>query len=373
MAAAPMASRVTRGMVLVAALSAVFLAVASSLAARFLWQGREEQELALASDAIVAATDREADEDGLAPAQAVLEAVREGTPPGLVAAVWRGPERVASTRAAARLPTQENPLPKAWIRHTRSLPNGLTLVLATAPDPGERAFQVFGYSLALAMPACLIVAVVVARVVARRATRPLRDLQERMCTMRALEPLAATVLDDMPLEVRALEATFPRLCPPLEDRLSREREFAANASHELRTPLPRIRLNAERAMTDAGPSGRAALEAQVNEVDRLTRLVDSLLVLARDMSTGVPGGETVNLADVCRRVMARTLPELRRAEIQFPDEALVRGDEPLIEIAVENLIDNARKFAANDQPVRAELSDTADRLTLLVTTPGARI
>src|SRR5262249_37415815 len=267
MTAAPMASRVTRGMVLVAAVSAVFLAVASSLAARFLWQGREERELALASDAIVGATAREADEDGLAPAQALQEAVRESTLPGFVAEVWRGPDRVASNVAGSG-PTRQNPLPTAWIRHTRSLPNGLTLVLAKAPDPAERAFQVFGYSLALAMPACLAVAVVVARIVARRATRPLLDLQERMRTVRALAPLAASALDAMPLEVRDLEETFRGLWTRIEDMLSREREFAANASHELRTPLTRIRLNAERAMGDAGPSGRAALEAQVKEVDR---------------------------------------------------------------------------------------------------------
>ena len=60
-------------------------------------------------------------------------------------------------------------------------------------------------------------------------------------------------------------------------------------------------------------------------------------------------------------------------ECRFPDEALVRGDEDLIEIAVQNLLENARKFAASPQPIRAILSDEGGLVRLEVTTPGARI
>jgi len=369
-----MAARVTRGMVLVAALSAVLLAIASSVAARLLWRAGDERELAAATDAIVAATAREAQDDNLGPAEALREALRESTLPGYVAEVWRG-----STLVASNVPSNEQGLAAArkgrqeWVRHTRPMPSGLTLVLAKPPDPAERALGVFGYSLAVAMPVCLAAAVVVARSVARRSTRPLLDLQTRIHGLRALEPLPASSANDTPLEVRDLEDAFRALWTRLDEMLIREREFAANASHELRMPLTRIRLNAERALADAGPIGRPALQAQVAEVDRLTRLLDSLLVLARDMSSGIPGGETVNLADVCRRVTARALRDSRPAECVFPDEALVRGDEILIEIAVENLIDNARKFAAAETPVRAVLSDTPGRLLLEVTTPGARI
>ena len=372
MSAPRMSTRVTRAMALVAILSALLLSVASSLAARFVWRAREERELALAADALAAAIDREAREEGLGLAVAVAEALRESTLPGYRAEVWRGPDLVASSARADGAPAPGSPAAPGWLRHTRPLPEGLTLVLSEPPDQRGRALGVFAWSLLLAAPACLLIAVLVGRAVAARATRPLRDLQQRIALAHGLTPLPASALDDVPVEVGELEAAFRALWARQQEMLRRESEFAANASHELRTPLTRIRLLAERAL-DGGPTARAALEAQTEEVDRLTRLVDSLLVLARDAAAGIPHGEAVNLADVCRRVAARAPLDARATDGHFPDEALVRGDDALIEIAVENLLDNARKFASGDAPIGAALTGADGTFRLEVTTPGARV
>jgi signal transduction histidine kinase len=367
-------SRVTRGMALVAVLSALLLALASSLTARLLWQAQQERDLAAASESVAGAIEREARENGSSNGQAAPEAFRESTLFGQRAEVWRGRQLVVSSAAGAPVgPLDEGPRARDWVRHTRSLGDGLTLVVAAPAEHADRALRVFVFSLAVAAPVCLVAALLLGRVVAGRATRPLLDLQARIRAMRGFEPLPPPGLDDVPDEVRDLEAAFRALWARLEDTLRREGEFAANASHELRMPLTRIRLNAERALCDAGPLAREALAAQAAEVDRLTRLVDSLLVLARDASAGIPRGETVNLADVCRRVAARVLDGSRPSECRFPDEALVRGDEDLIEIAVQNLVDNARKFAADEGPVRVVLLDVDGQLRLEVTTPGARI
>jgi signal transduction histidine kinase len=369
-----LSSRVTRGMALVAVLSATLLALASSLTARLLWQAQEEHELAAASDALVAAIEREARESRSSDGQAVPEAFRESTLFGQRAEVWRGQRLLAASAAGAPVgPLEEGPGAGAWVRRTRSLGDGLTLVVAAPSEHGDRALRVFAFSLLLASPACLGIALLVGRVVAGRETRPLLDLQARIQSLSGLEPLAPSGMSDIPNEVQSLESAFRALWTRLLDLLRREREFAANASHELRMPLTRIRLNAERALAEAGPQAREALTAQLAEVDRLARLVDSLLILSREASSGIPRGETVNLADVCRRVTARVLDGTRPADCRFPDEALVRGDEDLIEIAVQNLVDNARKFAADEGPVRAELTDAQGRLRLEVTTPGARI
>ena len=367
------ASRVSWGTAAVATACAVMLAGAAGLTARRLWSAQERESLGRTAEAFAAAIAHEAAEAG-SMTSGVEEAVHESALPADRVEVWRGAGLLASSgrgglvvgaRDDRRLNADE------WVVYRRPLPEGLTLVVAARAEHGRRALRVFAVSLALASPVCLLVALVVGRAVALRATRPLLDLQMRIRNVRGLDPLPPAADRHPPTEVADLEEAFRALWARLEATVRREREFAANASHELRMPLARIRLLAERAQGQ-GADAHAALEAQIAEVDRVVRLVESLLVLARDTGAGVPRGEAVNVADVARRVTARVLPA-DRAECAFPDEALVRGDEDLIEIAVQNLLDNARKFAVGAEAVRAVLTDGGPSIRLEVTTPGARV
>ena len=370
-----MASRVTWGMAVVAVLSAVVLAAAAAGTAWLLWEADQRQQLRDEAESLAAAVDREAQEESLRPADAAPEALRESTAPGVRVEVWTSSGLVASSGSGPQIGREGSAATDAaadWIVYRRTLPDGLFLVVAAPATYGRRALRVFAFSLLVASPVCMAVAFVVGRAVARRATRPLIDLQARIGGVRALEPLPPAEESDAPVEVADLEDAFRALWTRLEGTVRREREFAANASHELRMPLARIRLLAERARSGADAAARGALDAQVEEVDRLVRVVESLLVLARDTSAGVPRGEAVNLADVARRVTARVL-DGGGGECTFPDEAVVRGDEDLIEIAVQNLLENAHKFAAAPQPIRAVLSDEGGRVRLEVTTPGAHI
>jgi signal transduction histidine kinase len=371
----PMVSRVTRGMVVVAAVSALMLAAAAAGTAWLLWEADQRQQLQDEADSLAVAVEREMQEEQLSPVEAAPEALRESAVPGMRVEVWTANGLVAAIGTGPEIGREGSAAHDAaadWVVHRRTLADGLVLVVASPANYGRRALRVFAFSLLVASPVCVAVAFVVGRAVARRATRPLIDLQSRIGGVRALEPLPPAEDGDPPAEVADLEDAFRALWTRLEGTVRRERDFAANASHELRLPLARIRLLAERARAGASPDVRAALDAQVSEVDRLVRVVESLLVLARDTSAGIPRGEAVNLADVARRVTARVL-DGAAGEYSFPDEVVVRGDEDLIEIAVQNLLENARKFAAGPAPVRAVLSDQGGYVRLEVTTPGAHI
>jgi signal transduction histidine kinase len=169
--------------------------------------------------------------------------------------------------------------------------------------------------------------------------------------------------------VRDIDLAFKELWSRLGSALAREREFAGNASHELRTPLTRLRLNIEGEIAARGDSRELCMAR--DEIDRLVRLIDSLLVLARDASAATVG-ETVNVADVVRQAASRVVPRALSA-LTTPDEALVRGDEGLLAIAVENLLENARKFSAPGARVPIHVEPSLERIRLEVTSPGARI
>src|SRR5712691_3776954 len=84
-------------------------------------------------------------------------------------------------------------------------------------------------------------------------------------------------------EIRRLGETLNEMLDRLETALERERRFVADASHELRTPLAMLRTELELALRRerSGAELRAALASAFEETDRLARLAEDLLVLAR--------------------------------------------------------------------------------------------
>jgi len=103
------------------------------------------------------------------------------------------------------------------------------------------------------------------------------------------------------------------------------------------------------------------------------RLVDSLLVLARDTASGIPAGETVNISDVALTAARRVFAGGPLPQLEAPDETLVRGDEALLGIAVENLLDNACKFASPGLAPRVLLEADGTAVRLSVMSPGTRV
>lgn len=373
-AAPSLVSSFVRATVTVAVASALLLAGAAALIAWALWEAGEKRDLEARASALAARIENDAGEEDWALAEDVPEALNESGLAGYRLEAWMGSVLIAANQPGPTLgPRPTGPAStSAWLITTRSLPHGLALLTAAPRGHGQRALRVFAWSLVLAAPLCLGLALVAGRAVAVRAARPLLDLRARIQAAGPLTPFAPPSSTATVAEVGEIEEAFGSLWARLEDALSRERDFAANASHELRTPLTRVRLYGERAAAAAGPEATQELDAQRREIDRMVRLVDSLLVLARDVSRGA-GGETVNLADVVRECAQYVFPGASGAEISAPDEALVRGDEELLRIAVENLLDNAKKFKQPGSRARVSTEETGGWVRVSVTSPGARV
>ena len=89
-------------------------------------------------------------------------------------------------------------------------------------------------------------------------------------------------IDGLPAELRPVEQAVNRLFARVEDALQHERTLTADAAHELRTPLAALRAQAQVALRARDDAERGeALQALIGGVDRATRLVETVLTLAR--------------------------------------------------------------------------------------------
>ncbi|WP_416979876.1 sensor histidine kinase [Streptomyces sp. T028] len=158
----------------------------------------------------------------------------------------------------------------------------------------------------------------------------------------------------------------------------RMRQFVADASHELRTPLQSLRGYAELYQRGALPDTAAvdeAVERMLSEIHRMTRLVESLLTLARFDVEDAADLEPVNLSriahDSCRDAAA-VEPE-RPFRLAIEAEVVVLGDEAQLRSLLANLLGNVRMHTPADTPCRVEVRTTGDEVLLRVEDEGPGI
>lgn len=147
----------------------------------------------------------------------------------------------------------------------------------------------------------LAAAAVLGIVFARSVTRPLRRLQETATRFGQGDLDARTPTDAGPPEVRSLAVAFNDTASRLEDLVTAQEAFVADASHQLRTPLTALRLQLENVQAEIDPEHGEDVDAALREVERLSRLVDGLLALARaERTSPTVTAEPVDLADLLR-------------------------------------------------------------------------
>ena len=128
---------------------------------------------------------------------------------------------------------------------------------------------------------------VVARLMARGMTQPLRDMAAAARRMEVGD-YSVRVETKSRDEVGALAAAFNRMSEELEHLEQSRRDLVANVSHELKTPIAAIRAHLENLLDGVEQPDPATLGVMLAQVERLGRLVDQLLDLSRLESGEVP-------------------------------------------------------------------------------------
>jgi two-component system, OmpR family, sensor kinase len=164
----------------------------------------------------------------------------------------------------------------------------------------------------------------------------------------------------------------------LESSLDSQRRFVADASHELRTPLTTVRGNIE--LLQRQPPMATEDQAEVmadtrDEVDRLIRLVNQLLLLARADAGPKLRCEPVALKplaeDVCRQT--RLLAQKREILCELPDDAVVLADRDALKQVLLILLDNALVHTSPGAAIRMTAALDDDHISISVHDNGPGI
>jgi signal transduction histidine kinase len=169
-------------------------------------------------------------------------------------------------------------------------------------------------------------------------------------------------------EIRRLAVTLNGMLGRIESSRRRQRAFVADAAHELRSPLASLRTQLDVAMVTGTEPDTADLLA---EVDRLTSLVDDLLILARADDAAPPETGIVDLAAIAGEVVSR-YPDARVPVTLVPsDEIRVEANTGALARVLGNVIDNAVRHASS--AVTVSLRPTRDGVMLEVGDDGPGI
>ncbi len=209
--------------------------------------------------------------------------------------------------------------------------------------------------------------------------KPLADLANTLRRRHpgSLEPLQLTPL---PSELEPMQAALNRLLGQIQDVLSRERRFIADAAHEMRTPLAVLKVHAQNILQARTEEERQqSLNYLIIGVDRTTRLVNQLLTIARLEPN----------ADTVKKTMQDLVESIRESLVQMTPWVLSRGlelafecdetshqlesDFPAIDIALQNLVTNAVNFSPPGGQINVRLSFYGDHFVLSVTDQGPGI
>jgi two-component system, OmpR family, sensor kinase len=218
-------------------------------------------------------------------------------------------------------------------------------------DPMDAALKQFLFMTIFVVPAGLAIAAFACWWMAGRALQPVNELT------RAAQKIGISGLERrLPLrgtgdELDRLSSTFNEMFTRLSKAIGEMKQFTASISHELRTPLTVIRGEAEVMLLEphSVEEYRRVLSSHLEEYDRLSRLINRLLVLARAEAGEIQMNFTpIDLAQLTRSLVDQldTVASSKQVTLSavFKETVIVRADRDWLETAILNLLDNAIKY-----------------------------
>jgi heavy metal sensor kinase len=250
---------------------------------------------------------------------------------------------------------------------------------AISEAPGRKEIRSLWQQLTLLSLAVLAFGAFGSYVLVRRSLGPLARLADHARRITAEHLHERLASDDAGSELNQLRDAFNETLARLESSFDQLRRFTADASHELRTPLTALRSVGEVSLRQARSNEdyREVIGMMLEEADRLSRLVDDLLTLARADARSRRAAESVDLSSIVHEVVddLAVLAEERSQTLETEANAPVKvwGDRLALRQALMNLVDNAIKYAPDATRVRIAVGKSDDEAFVEVADEGPGI
>ncbi|WP_437806193.1 ATP-binding protein [Sorangium sp. So ce1078] len=236
------------------------------------------------------------------------------------------------------------------------------VAVATGPVRSPWMFFIVPETLPLRLLAIVVVTGLVAVILARYLSRPIRILRGATQRMAAgdLSVRVAQQLTGADGETLALGRDMDRMAERIEELLETQRRLLRDVSHELRSPLARLNIALELVRRRSPPDVEPAFDRIERETERLNGMIGELLTLSRlESGRGMERTERVDLTALVEQLVDDAAFEAEQlgcsVELGARDACSLDGNEELLRRAVENVVRNAVRFTEAGTTVRIDL------------------
>jgi two-component system heavy metal sensor histidine kinase CusS len=235
-----------------------------------------------------------------------------------------------------------------------------TVQLAQDRSSDEQVERNFALLFVAVLFGGVVASALIAIIVTRRGLRPLRAMTESLGRIGADQLKQRIGSTGWPRELQPLAIAFDQMLKRLDDSFTRLSQFSADLAHELRTPVANMLGEAQVALTRDRTAAeyRETLESTVAECERLSRIVDNLLFVARVDAAREPiARKRFDARAAVEKIAAfyQTVADDHHITISCSGDGQIYADPDLFERAMGNLLDNALRFTAKHGSIRVRL------------------
>ena len=253
-----------------------------------------------------------------------------------------------------------------------------TLQVAQDRSSDERVERNFAVLFIMVLSGSVLASAFIAVIVTKRGLRPLREMTESVGRVGPTHLKERVTQAEWPRELKPLVIAFDDMLKRLDDSFTRLSQFSADLAHELRTPIANMIGEAQVALARnrTADEYREAIESTVGECERLSRIVDNLLFVARVDAASEPiARKRFDARAAVEKITAfyHALADDRHIAISCSGEARIYADPDLFERALGNLLDNALRFTPENGSIQIMLSEHADNVEVAVSDNGCGI